>query len=196
MVQFPSENMDRVAADFDGGIGFYAEDLTSGQSYQYNAEERLPTASVCKVPVMVELFRQAEAGELSLDERRRLEDKYSTHGSGTLSLALDQPELSLRDYCRFMIAISDNMATDLLMEVVGLERVNQTMAALGLGNIRTNSTIGRYHYAMVGLEGLPRNRKSDRLMDVKRRDEGWIMTVRLIGTTRPIMWPPPVRWPN
>ena len=64
--QFPTAACDQIAADFRGRIGFYIEDLTTGITHEYNADQRFPTASVCKVPVMIELFHQAETGNLSL----------------------------------------------------------------------------------------------------------------------------------
>ena len=84
--QFPTAACNQIAADFHGRIGFYIEDLTTGITHEHNADQRFPTASVCKVPVMIELFRQVETGTLSLDERHRLQGNISTHGSGTLKL--------------------------------------------------------------------------------------------------------------
>jgi len=84
--------MDELAAEFEGRMGFYVEDLESGSAHQYCAAERFPTASVCKVCVMVELFGQVVAGTRSLDDRHRLTGSFSGHGSGALKWALDGPE--------------------------------------------------------------------------------------------------------
>ena len=166
---WPVVEMDRVVDDFDGRMGFAVEDLGTGQTYGCNAEQRFPTASVCKIPVMVELFRQVEEGKLSLDERRRLGEGISTHGSGTLSMTADRPELSLRDYCRLMIGISDNMATDMVMQVVGLESINACMDAMGYPNIRTGLTQGSWHYAMAHMEELPCTAQNDALLVEKAK---------------------------
>ena len=72
MVDFPAAAMDRVGEGANGRFGFYIEELNSA-TYRYCDNERFPTASVCKVTVMMELFRQAEGGSLSLDERHRFE---------------------------------------------------------------------------------------------------------------------------
>ena len=85
MTALPQREIEALGAAFDGRFGFYAEDLASGAAAAVNAGRRFPTASVCKVPVMVELFRQAAAGELSLSDRRRLAGPISTHGSGGVS---------------------------------------------------------------------------------------------------------------
>ena len=170
--QFPRAAYDQIAADFCGRIGFYIEDLTTGITHEHNADQRFPTASVCKVPVMIELFRQVEIGRLSLDERRRLQGNISTHGSGTLQLMEDGPELTLRDYCRLMMGISDNMATDFLLDVVGLESVNATLDAMGFPNTRTSVTLGCYHYRMFGMDDIPCNRENDVLQQKRAETHG------------------------
>ena len=170
--KFSTEKLDQIAVDFRGRIGFYVEDLTTGATHQHNETQRFPTASVCKIPVMIELFRQVEEGRLSLDERRRLQGDISTHGSGLLSLAEDEPELTLRDYCRLMISVSDNIATDFLMGVVGLESINAMLDALGFPNTRTSVTLGRYHYRMFGMGDLPCNRENDKLQRERSRTHG------------------------
>lgn len=170
--QFPTAAYDQIVADFCGRIGFYIEDLTTGITHEHNADQRFPTASVCKVPVMIELFRQVEVGILSLDERHRLQGGISTHGSGTLQLMEDEPELTLRDYCRLMISISDNMATDFLLGVVGLESVNATLDAMGFPNTRTSVTLGRYHYRMFGMDDVPCNRENDVLQQKRAQTHG------------------------
>ena len=110
---------------------------------------------------MAELFRQDAEGILSLDDRKRMEDRYSPHGSGQLKLMRDEPEITLRDYCRMMITISDNMATDLLMEAVGIPNINTFLDRLGCPNTRTSVTMGRYHYRMTYQDDLPTNRAND-----------------------------------
>ena len=164
-MRFPASEMDAVAREFDGRMGFYFEDLSTGEAHEYGASRRYPTASVCKITVMAELFRQDAEGILSLDDRRRLEDRYSAHGSGQLKLMQDKPEITLRDYCRMMIAISDNMATDVLMETVGIANINAFLDRLGCPNTRTSVTMGRYHYRMTYQDDLPTNRANDALQE-------------------------------
>ena len=160
---FPTAEMDAIARNFDGRMGFSIHDIDTRESHEYAATLRYPTASVCKITVMAELFRQDSKGILSLDDRKRLEDRYSTHGSGHLKLMQDEPEFSLRDYCRMMIAVSDNMATDLLMETVGIANINEFLDELDCPNTRTSVSMGRYHYRMTYQDDLPTNRSNDLL---------------------------------
>ena len=157
---FPTDTMDRIALDFPGRIGFYVEDLTSGTTHQHNADQRFPTASICKLPILIELFRQAEEDKLSLDERRRISGDFS-RSMGALRLLEDEPELSLRDCCRLMICDSDDMITDFLLQVVGAESVDATMTTLGLPNTRVRMPMGRWHYLMAGMGDQPFNREND-----------------------------------
>jgi beta-lactamase class A len=90
----------------------------------------LRTASVGKVFLLVEAARQAVAGELDLSERVRWQDDERVEDSGLWYL-LDQRDLSLRDLCVLVGAVSDNLATNVLVRVVGLAAVAATTAALG-----------------------------------------------------------------
>lgn len=163
-ISFPTEEMDAVADGFDGQVGFYAEDLTSGTSYEYNADNRMPTVSVCKVPVMIELFRQVEEGRLRLDDRRRLRPDISRHGTGHLRVLMDDPELTLSDYARLTIMVSDNMATDMVIEAVGLDNINATMDRMDFPNTRTSMTMTGWQYLITGLGHLPCTLENNEIM--------------------------------
>jgi len=121
---FPVADLDRLAESFAGRLGFYARDLASGATYAWHAHDRFPPASAIKLPVMIQLYRQSVAGDVDLQEKRRLPADISTHGTGPLARRTDPVEMSLEDYCRLMIINSDNMATDLLIRVVGMDAVN------------------------------------------------------------------------
>lgn len=168
---FPTEKFDAVVKGFDGKIGFYVEDIASGASHEYNADERMPTVSVCKVPVMIELFRQVDEGTLRLDDRRRLRSDISRHGTGHLKVLLDDPELSLYDYARLMIIVSDNMATDMVIDAVGLKNINATMDRMGFPNTRTTMPMTGWHYLITGLSHLSHTLENNEIM-YQRMAEG------------------------
>ena len=146
----PRADLDRVVAAFDGGIGVYIKDLATHALYEHAADQRFPTASVCKVAVMVELFRRADEGSLSLLDRHRLPPPPPAV-PGALSHMRDGPELTLWDYCRLMINISDNTATDFLTDLLTPSRINAAMTELGFHDTRTNFTIGEWHLIMRGI---------------------------------------------
>jgi beta-lactamase class A len=90
------------------------------------------SASVFKLPVLIEFCRQVAAGQLRATERVRVPGDGRTVGPSGLSVLQDDVELSLRDLAVLMMSVSDNCATDVLLARVGLESVNSTLRALGL----------------------------------------------------------------
>ena len=161
-IRFPKDELDRLAKQVRGRLGFYAKELSSGTTYSWNADQRFPPASVFKLPVMIELYRQAAEGRLQLDQKRRLAGDISTHGSGVLKKRKGAVELSLREYCRLMMVRSDNMATDLLIRTVGLAAVNRFLETGGFKSTRVAMEIGRWHDAVVGMMDAPINRRNDK----------------------------------
>ncbi len=161
MGKLPSDGLEKIATDFRGQTSVYVKDIDTGDTFTHNPDLPLPTASICKIPVMIELFKQADQGKLSLQDRHRRSDDISGHGTGVLGMLYDEPELSLYDYARLMIYVSDNMATDVLIELLTPSAINATMDELGFTNTRTSVTLGEYHYRFYGNEHLPRNRKND-----------------------------------
>lgn len=118
------------AAQVDGFL--HARDLTSGAEIAYAADEPVVSASTFKVPVLVELFRQGDAGELDLTEQVTVPVGNRAPGPTGVSVMIDPVTVSWRDLALWMIVVSDNAATDFICEKVGIENVNTTMKALGL----------------------------------------------------------------
>ena len=150
-----------MASRFGGRIGFFVQNLADGAEYSWNGDQRFPPASVIKLPVMIELYRQAAAGSLDLDADETLPLDISTHGSGVLKRRVGPVFHTLREYCRLMMVHSDNMATDLVMRKVGLEAVNRFLGDLGLKNTRATMELGRWHYVIVGMARAPISREND-----------------------------------
>jgi len=166
---FPRGKIDRIIDQLPGRIGVVVKDLSTGEAFEHDPHGRYATASVFKLPIMVELFRQAEAGRVSLEDRHRPREGVSGVCGGHIRLAEDEPERSLREYCLRMIALSDNLSTDLILDVIGLESVNATLDELGFVNTRVSMTIGRWHYTMVGLGETPISAEYDRKAQERSR---------------------------
>jgi beta-lactamase class A len=120
-------------------------DLATGLHVGYNANAAMPAASTIKVPVMVEVFRQLEAGRFDLNHRMTLRSSDKDYGSGDLC---DEPagtSYSVSDLLSKMIDVSDNTATNMLIRLVGRSHINATMERLGLDrthlatDVRTSS---------------------------------------------------------
>jgi beta-lactamase class A len=122
-----------------GTLGVAARNLRTGEEVTWQAERAMPTASTFKFPVLVELFAQADAGRLDLDERVPLLTRDQVGGSGVLRDLLPGLQPTLRDLAMLMIVVSDNSATNMLLDRLGgPAAVTAAMAALGLPAIVVN----------------------------------------------------------
>ena len=126
-----------VEAGLDGILGVALKDLKTGRTFLLNEREVFPQASSIKIAILLEAFKQAEEGRLKLDEFIALEESRKVAGSGILHY-LGRPSLSLsvRDLAVLMVVLSDNTATNLLIDKVGMEAVNSRMDVLGLAKTR------------------------------------------------------------
>jgi len=111
----------------------------SGARFGHNADRRFRAASTVKIPIMIELFRQIDAGELAAAHRHVLRAEDRAPGSGVMLHLHEGMEFTLDDLIYLMISVSDNTATNILIDLAGMERVNATMRRLGMNN----STLGR-----------------------------------------------------
>jgi beta-lactamase class A len=126
-------DLEKTAAEFDGAMGIAVRDLTSGETFFVNADTVFPQASSIKIPILLALLRQAQVGKLKLDERVELKRAMMAGGSGVLQRFGDGTStLSLRDIATLMIVLSDNTATNILIDRVGMENVNSLLRELGL----------------------------------------------------------------
>src|SRR3712207_5016623 len=128
--------IEREFAEFAGTGGIAAKHLGTGEEIRINADDLTATASTIKVPILIELFRQVEAGEVRLEDRLAVNEAIRAPGSGVLRELSLGVELTVRDHATLMIVVSDNTSTNLLIDLVGRERVNQTMAEFGFRQTR------------------------------------------------------------
>ena len=105
-----------------------------GATWQHHGDRLFSAASTVKIAIMIEVYRQIDAGRLSLDDRYTYQESDRTGGSGVLNQMRVGVGLSLYDVIYLMMSISDNAATNILIRMVGMDAVNRTMADLGLKN--------------------------------------------------------------
>lgn len=110
----------------------HAADLDTGRELGLGSDEPVPLASVFKVPLLVALAGQADAGTLDLAERVTVPVASRSDGPTGIAAMLDDVTMSLRDLAFSMITVSDNAAADVLLERVGMDAANAAMAGLGL----------------------------------------------------------------
>ncbi len=127
--------MRQTAQRFDGVTGYAIKDLTTGESFYLNADLVFPTASSIKLAVLLELMRQAQEGKLSLVEKHTIHRGETTVGDDEPILAMlgdGTVTMTLRDLATFMVVLSDNSATNILIDRLGIENINSEIARLGL----------------------------------------------------------------
>lgn len=128
--------LSELARPFSGRVGVLAHDLLSGCTAALNQDETFETASTIKVLILVTAFREAKRGTLSLTERLRLTEAHAVRGSGVLADLTPGLELSVRDTLTLMVSVSDNVATNMMIDRLGLEAIGSSARDLGLEQTR------------------------------------------------------------
>ena len=125
-----------------GDVAVAVKHLDSGEAFTHQADDVMPAASLIKIAVMVEAYAQAEAKQLKLTEIVELKADDKVQGSGILTSHFSNGvKLPLRDCVRLMIAYSDNTATNLVVDQIGLPRVSQRMLTLGLKETKLHAKV-------------------------------------------------------
>ncbi len=126
--------IDEALRAFPGVLGMYAKNLTTGEEVGHRADAVMPTASTIKVGIMAELYRQAEAGAVDLAQRVTVQPSDWYGGTGVLKEFAPGLTPTIADLCRMMIVVSDNVATGILVRMLGKDRINQSFQDWGLTN--------------------------------------------------------------
>ena len=124
--------VEEIAGRLDGVAGYVFVDLTSGEKIAHLEREVFPTASTIKLAIVYELFAQASEGRIKLDETMTLDRTKAVGGAGVLA-EMGTPTLSIRDYAVLMVTLSDNTATNVLIDRLGMDAIGKRMQMLGLG---------------------------------------------------------------
>jgi len=115
-----------------GSVALVAKNLTTGETIAINADEPFPSASIIKVLILIEVYRQVAAGRLNLDTLVPLDPKEVVGGSGILFELHAGIPLTVQDLVHLMITLSDNTASNLLIDLCGIEALIATANELGL----------------------------------------------------------------
>jgi beta-lactamase class A len=127
-----------------GKVAVAVKNVRSGETFLYHADEPMPTASLIKFPVMIEAYRQAAEKAIDLDQKVTLQDADKVPGSGILTAHFSAgASFSLRDAIHLMIVFSDNSATNLVLDVIGIGTTAATMEKLGYPNTKIHAKVFR-----------------------------------------------------
>lgn len=146
-------------------MGIQFVDLTDGTRVGVNEQLVFPQGSSIKIPVLIELFRQSHTRPAILRERQRVSATSRTAGSGVIGHFSDSgSEIANEDLAVLMIVLSDNTATNLLIDAVGIDAVNRTMASLGATQTKLQRKMIRPDASARGEENLSTAREAADLM--------------------------------
>lgn len=135
--------LNEIIGEFSGIMAVSARSLSGMQEVDIDSDLVFPMASVIKVPILVALYELAALGKVSLDSRLTLEDSDKRGGSGILKVFESGLEPTVRDVATLMVVLSDNTATNMVLDAFGgdVATVNAAMDGLGLATVRLNNRI-------------------------------------------------------
>src|SRR5919112_3295956 len=129
-------------SNFKGNVYLYAKNLDTGATYDFGGDEPVRTASTIKVAVMVEAFARVAEGKAKWTDELVLTKAARYAGSGVLNELTDGLRLSLRDAVTLMMELSDNTATNMVLDYLSTDAVNARMESLGLRQTRIMRRVG------------------------------------------------------
>jgi len=146
-----------IVASFKGKVSLFAKNLDSGETYGLNPDERVRTASTIKIAVMIEAFARVSEGKAKWTDEVVLTKEKKVSGSGILNELSDGLKLTLRDAVNLMMILSDNTATNLVLDVLTTDAVNARMESLGFKQIKIMRKVGSGGESVAGKD--PENKK-------------------------------------
>lgn len=148
-------NINDVDRNLDGVLGVAILDLGSGQKFLLHGDDVFPQASSIKIAVLAELYRQAQAGKLKLTDLYTVQAADLVPDSDIMGgLTPGVTRITLRDLATMMVAVSDNSATNVLIDRVGMENLNALMDSLGLAHTRLRRKMMDLKAASEGRENI------------------------------------------
>jgi beta-lactamase class A len=146
----------KIDERLNGVLGVAAIDLSTGKTFEYNADAIFPTASTIKVPILIEMFRLARAGEFKWSDSMTLQPADSVGGSGHLqeALAKGPVTLTIEELVAKMIVDSDNTATNRVIAMAKMDRVNHLIQEMGMQHTRLRRIMMDTQAAVKGNENV------------------------------------------
>jgi len=129
------KRVQEISSRVDGVVGYSIVDLASGERIGHLESASFPTASAIKLAIVYELFKQADEKRIDLEEKVTLDRRQAVGGTGVL-VEMGTPTLSIRDYAVLMVTLSDNTATNVLIDRLGMDRIAARMQGLGLNGTK------------------------------------------------------------
>ena len=144
-----------LVKEHKGKVAVAVKHLKTGESFYLHADDAMPTASLIKLPIMVETYWQAKEEKVKLDTTLTLKKDDKVPGSGILTNHFsDGATFPLKDAVRLMIVFSDNTATNMVLDQIGIPSTNKRMAELGFKNTKINAKVFKGSTTSIDPEGM------------------------------------------
>lgn len=134
---------------YNGKMGIYIDDF-KGSIVEINADEFFETASTIKTFILIDLFQQVYDGTKSLNDKLLYTSENKIDGSGVLQSLDFGIEMSVKNYATLMIIVSDNVATNIMIDYLGLEHINKTIKNWGFNDTVLHNKIDFEKYDRLG----------------------------------------------
>ena len=176
------EQVRAAVSEFKGHVSLFAKNLDTGATYDFGGDNRVRTASTIKVTVMIEAFARVTEGKAKWSDEVVLKDAKKVQGSGVLQELSDGLRLTLRDAVNLMMIVSDNTATNLVLDVLTTDGVNARMEQLGLKQTRLLRKVGSGGTSKAGLDpelkpfGLGVTTPREMVMIVEKLERGEVVS--------------------
>lgn len=126
----------QLLSELDGDVGLYIRDVESDETLEINPNLVLPSASVIKIPMLALLLRDVQEGRVDWKGKRRIAPVNRVGGTGILCELSEEYMPTVEELATLMIVLSDNIATNEIMDIIGIERVNEFCAEMEMPHTR------------------------------------------------------------
>lgn len=160
-----AERLEKIASEVPGILGYCIVNTNGDVLFSRNEGKLFPQASAIKIPILMEVIAQREWGKISWDQQHDILQKDQVDGTGILSeFSNGESLISTGDLCTLMIVLSDNTATNLLINLIGMAEVNRLMEELDCPQTRLVRMMRDQAAIARGIENLSTPRDAVRIM--------------------------------
>lgn len=144
--------IENIVEESSANISVSLYDLDQGEGFSINGDEKVPSASMIKLLILLKALDECDKGKINLEDTIKLDDYERVDGSGILKELSNNHKFSIRELLTLMIIVSDNTATNILIDLLGMEEINKIGHDLGLEKTSLERKMMDSHAREKGLD--------------------------------------------
>lgn len=144
--------IENIVEESSANISVSLYDLDQGEGFSINGDEKVPSASMIKLLILLKALDECDKGKINLEDTIKLDDYEKVDGSGILKELSNNHKFSIRELLTLMIIVSDNTATNILIDLLGMEEINKVGHDLGLEKTSLERKMMDSHAREKGLD--------------------------------------------